>query len=246
MSTDVEHPLEFLPELALGVLPAVDAAPVRMHMAGCESCRAEYEDMARVVAMLPLVVSDVSPSEAVKAGLMERIGREPQPIVRRPQRPRLWAAVAAAAAVLIAGAGLAGFAIGQSGGNEGELQTRLRRQGTLVQAAARGTMLTSEATNGDAWASLVRAPGATWGYVWVDGLPELPSGKAYQAWFTHDGKTFEPSATFAVSKGGVWVWAGTQIENYAGLGLTIEDAAGGKTPSADPFVKIALRGGEAW
>lgn len=243
MSTDVEHPLEFLPELALGVLPAIDATPVLAHLAGCESCRAEHEEMARVVALLPLAASDVSPSETVKAGLLERIAREPRPIVRPLRRLRRWSAVAAAAAVLLAGALLAGYAIGQSGGNERELQVRLRRQATLVQAAAKGTMLTSEATNGDAWASLVRAPGATWGYVWVDGLPELPRGKAYQAWFTRDGKTFEPSATFAVSKGGVWVWADTQIENYAGLGLTIEDAAGGKTPSADPFVKIALGGG---
>jgi hypothetical protein len=107
-------------------------------------------------------------------------------------------------------------------------------------------MLTSEATNGGAWAAFVRAPGATWGYVWVDGLPALPSGKAYQAWLTRDGKTFEPSATFDVSKGGVWVWADAQLESYAGLGLTIEDAKGARTPSEEPFVKVAFDGSGVW
>ncbi len=246
MSTELEHPLGFLPELALGVLPAIDATSVSAHLSGCASCRAEHAEIARVVGMLPLAATDVSPSETVKAGMLERISREPRTMVGRGERYGWWSAVAASGAVLLMAGTLAGFAIGRSGGNEDQLRTQLKRQGALVQAAARGTMLTSEATDGDAWAALVRAPGATWGYVWVDGLPALPTGKAYQAWFTHDGKSFEPSATFGVSKGGVWVWAGGEVESYAGLGITIEDAEGAKTPTAEPFVKVAIGGSGLW
>jgi predicted anti-sigma-YlaC factor YlaD len=244
----MEHPLEFLPELALGVLPAIDAAAVVAHISTCESCRAEHDEMARVTAMLPLATADLTPSQAVKAGLMERISREPRATVPLRRQPWRWSGAAASAAALLAVGTLAGFVIGQSrsGSNEDQLQAQIRRQSSLVQAAAKGTMLTSEATNGGAWAAVVRAPGATWGYVWVDGLPTLPTGKVYQAWFTRDGKAFEPSATFTFSEGGVWVWADSQIDSYAGLGLTIEDAAGGKTPSEDPFVKVAFGGSSVW
>ncbi len=246
MSTENEHPLEYLPDLALGVLPSLDAAPVLAHLAACESCRAEHEEMTRVVALLPLATSDLAPSQTVKAGLMERISREPRATVRSEQRYGWWGAVAASAATLLVAGSLAGFVIGRSGGNEDQLETQLRRQGNLVQAAAKGTMLTSEATSGETWAAVVRAPGATWGYVWVDGLPALPAGKVYQVWFTRDGKTFEPSGTFDFSEGGVWVRADSRLDSYAGLGLSVEDAAGRKTPSEDPFVKVVFGGSGVW
>jgi hypothetical protein len=246
VSTELEHPLEFLPELALGVLPAIDATSALAHLAGCESCRAEYEQMTRVVALLPLAASDGAPSAAVKSGMLDRIAREPRPMVRSRRRYGVWGAVAASAAALLVAGSLTGFVIGHSGNSAGQLQAELQRQTALVQAAAKGAMLTSEATNGGAWAAVVRAPGATWGYVWVDGLPALPAGKVYQAWFTRDGKTFEPSATFRFSEGGVWVQADSRLDSYAGLGLTIEDGAGGKTPSGDPFVKVAFDGTGVW
>jgi anti-sigma factor RsiW len=248
VSTENEHPLEFLPELALGVLPSIDATPVLVHLAGCESCRAEHGEMTRVAELLPLAASDISPSAAVKSGLMERISREPRAMVSRERRIGWWGAVAASAAALLVAGSLAGFAFGRSGNDNKstQLETELRRQTVLVQAAAKGTMQSSEAWYEGAWAAVVRAPGATWGYVWVDGLPTLPDGKVYQAWFTRDGKTFEPSATFAFSEGGVWVRADSRLDSYAGLGLTIEDAAGGKWPSEDPFVKVAFGGSGIW
>jgi hypothetical protein len=194
--------------------------------------------MARVVSLLPLAAPDLAPSPAVKSGLMERIAREPRPMVGRGKRLAWWAAIAASAAVLLATGSITGYLVGNSGNDDSQLQAELRRQKALVQAAAKGTMVMSEGRDGEAWAAVVRAPGATWGYVWVDGLPALPEGKVYQTWLTHDGTTFQPGATFDFSKGGVWVQAQSAFDSYAGLALTVENSGGQPTPSGAMIVKV--------
>ncbi|MDZ7727947.1 MAG: anti-sigma factor [Dehalococcoidia bacterium] len=72
----------------------------------------------------------------------------------------------------------------------------------------------------------------------VEGLPSLPEGKAYQAWFTPDGETFEPSDVFRESRGGVWLSASQDMGQYAAAAFTIEDEDGAEAPTQDPFVVI--------
>jgi hypothetical protein len=247
VSTEREHPVDYLPELALGALPETEAAPIREHLEGCATCMADYTDMARVANFLPLAADDVAPSPAVKASLMERIARQPGPIEPRAHRPLWPAAVAASAAILLIAGALAGFLVGRTQNDEDALRAQIaalrasgQRDSSLVQAAARGTLQTSEARQGDAWAAFVRAPGSTWGYVWVDGLPPLPAGKAYQAWFSRDGLAYEPNAVFEVSKGGVWLWTDSKLDQYQDLQLTIEDAGGAKSPGADVILAVDL------
>jgi hypothetical protein len=74
----------------------------------------------------------------------------------------------------------------------------------------------------------------------VNDLPALPAGKAYQAWFTKDGATFEPSTVFTNASGGIWIAAGDSVDAYAAMGLTIEDAAGVAAPTQSPFLVIEL------
>lgn len=249
MSTEREHPVDYLPELALGALPELEAAPIREHLEECAACRADYSEMARVADLLPFATDDVTPSPAVKVSLMERIARHPRPIERPGRRWRWSAAVAASAALLlIAGAGV-GFLVGRTENDDDALRSEIaalrasgQRDASLVQAAARGTLQTSEARQGDAWAAFVRAPGATWGYVWVDGLPPLPVGKTYQAWFSRDGRSYEPNAVFEVSKGGVWLWTESKLDQYRYLQLTIEEIHGGETPGPQPILTVDLGG----
>ncbi len=243
MPTEGEHPLEFLPELALGVLPDIDAIPVRRHLEVCGSCRAEHDEMARVAALLPMAAPDIEPSPAVKAAVLDRIAREPRRIDARRERPyRWWAATAAAGVALIVAASAAGWLIGRRQNDVAGLRTEIGRQASLVQAAAKGTMQTSDAREGDAWAAFVRAPGATWGYAWVAGLPPLPAGKVYQAWFSRDGASYEPSALFDIQKGGVWLWADSRLDDYTELELTVEDAHGAPAPTSPAVISIRLDG----
>jgi predicted anti-sigma-YlaC factor YlaD len=70
MSTDQDHPLEFLAELALGVLPESDAPAIRDHLSTCDSCRTEYETMERAALLLPYAVEDTEPGPQVRESLM--------------------------------------------------------------------------------------------------------------------------------------------------------------------------------
>ena len=75
---DIEHPLDYLPELALGVLAEEEAMPIRTHLATCASCRAEFEVMNAAVRMLPFAVQEVEPPAGTRDGLMKRIAAEPR------------------------------------------------------------------------------------------------------------------------------------------------------------------------
>ncbi len=247
MSTELEHPLDYLPELALGVLPETDAAPVRSHLASCDSCAAEYAEMTRVAGFLPLATLHAEPSPTVKAGLMQRIAHEPRQI-RPAVRVRWWLAVAAAAAILLGSGLAAGLVIGRSQNDEANLRAQVeaaraetKRETLLAAAAARGTLQSSDARDGSAWAAFVRAPGASWGYAWVNGLPPLGSGQSYQAWFSKDGETYEPSAAFGVNSGGVWLWADSSIDTYTELALTVENSVGDSAPKGPVVLKVDLQ-----
>lgn len=232
-----EHPSDFLPELALGVLPAPDTEALHLHIASCATCRAEYEEMSRVANMLPLAAVDVEPDAAVRDALMERIAREPRPLLRSrrgPGLPRWWGA--AAAALLVASAGAGGFLLGRDGGDGPGSGSR---EAALIEAAARGTLVSTRFSDGDASATFLRAPGQSAGFAWVQNLPPLPSGKAYQAWFIR-GAAAEPSTVFSTVDGGVWLHARSDVAEYSGIGLTVEDLGGADSPSQAPFMLISL------
>lgn len=245
----MEHPLDYLPELALGALPEMEVVAIRQHLGVCPQCRSEYEGMAEVAAVLPLAAVRVEPSLAVKTGLMQRIAHEPRPMSARLVRRRWWVSIAAAAALLLASGVAVGLIIGRHQNDEAALRAQLqavsaeaKRNTLLAQAAARGTLQASNSRQGSAWASFVRAPGATWGYVWVSGLPQLSGGETYQAWFSRDGGAYEPSAVFVLNSGGIWLWANSAIDNYQELELTMERSGSASTPGSQVVLTVDLHG----
>ncbi len=239
--TETPHPVDLLPELALGVLPEEDAATVRAHLADCPSCEAEFAEMRRVALLLPLAAEDTAPSPAVKDGLLERIAREPRalpaPVARRRTLP--WFAAAAAGVALLVVGGAVGYVLNSS--DNSDLKQEIARQGDLVEAVARGNASTAHTTSGDVQMAFLRAPGASEGFAWVEGMPTLPSGKAYEAWFSKDGKTFEPSTVFTTDNGGVWIDAGSDLGGFAAMAFTIEDAGGSQQPTQAPFAVMDLK-----
>jgi predicted anti-sigma-YlaC factor YlaD len=240
--TDEQHAVDLLPELALGVLPEDEADTLRQHLAGCESCRAEFEEMERVARLLPLAAADVSPSPAVKEGLLERIEHEPRPLVPREtaHRPRWWiGAVAAAVAALVVIGGIGGYLLRGDSDTAGQ---DAGRDAQLLASVAQGSAATAKAGSGGLQLSFLRSPGAAEGFAWVQSFPALPEGKAYQAWFTKDGTTFEPGEVFSTENGGVWLKASSDLGDYAAMAFTIEDSAGVKEPTQAPFVVVPLSG----
>jgi hypothetical protein len=227
-----------LAELALGVLPEPVAAPIREHLEGCESCRAEYETMVGAARLLPFAADEIEPPAAVRSGLMERIATEPRPLRRRviPAWQR-FTAIAAAAAVLIAAGGFAGYLVTRD--DSSGLKAENGRQRELVEHVAQGDARRDTAEQGGAKAALVYAPNSTSAFAWVEGMPALPAGKAYQAWFIADGAP-QPSTVFSSGQGGVWLSSPGDVAKFAAMAFTIEDDGGAQKPSQAPFMVVTL------
>jgi len=241
--TEQEHPLEFLPELALGVLAEADAPGIRDHLAGCETCRAEYEAMLDAARLLPFAVEQVEPSPAIRESLMERIASEPtvlRPRVSQPSRPawQRFAAIAAAVAVLVVAGGVAGAVLNNS--DSSGLEAEVQQQGRLVQAVARGEAARGTAEQNGATAMLVYAPGTDAAFAVLEGLPALPEGKAYQAWFI-DGAVPRSAGVFSQTDQGIWLDSDGDVGRFAAMALTIEDRKGAAAPTQDPFVVVDMR-----
>lgn len=238
--TEQEHPIEFLPELALGVLAEDDAPGIREHLANCPSCQAEYEVMAEAARILPYAVEEVEPAPELRDGLMQRIATEPRVMRARPSRPawQRYAQIAAAAAVFLVLGAFAGSMLW--GADDGDLKDENARSGAFVQAIAQGNARRDTAESGDSRAMVVYVPGHTSAFVWVEGMPALPSGKAYQAWFI-DGAAPRPSTVFSARSGGVWLESPSDVAGFSAIGLTVEDEDGARTPSQDPFMEVKLR-----
>lgn len=240
--TEQEHPLEYLPELALGVLGEDEAARVRAHLATCDSCRAEHELMSEAARMLPFAVQDADPAPAQRDALMERIASEPRvlrPGTKRARPTWQWVgAVAAAAALFLAIGGLVGVTL--FGGTDGSVRAERDNQRELVQAVAQGTASRETAEQGSTKATLVYAPGTDSAFAWLEGLPALPAGKTYQAWFIGDSAPV-PANTFAGAGEGVWLESPAAVDSFAAFALTIEDKGGATAPTQDPFVVVSLK-----
>ncbi|MEX0781941.1 MAG: anti-sigma factor [Dehalococcoidia bacterium] len=239
MTEHDEHPVDLLPELALGVLDERDAAALRAHLAGCASCRSEHHELMRVAQLLPFAAEDREPSPATRAAVMDRIASEPQrlPLRDRVIRPRwpMFGAAAAAGVLLLALGGIGGWLLG--GDDDSALEDELARQQVVVNAAADGTLRSARAQAGDARATLLTVPGSADAFVMMSNAPSLTAGKRYQAWYIRGGSP-EPGEVFEDASG-VWLRAaeGT-LDDYGAVAFTIEDEGGALQPSQDPFMVI--------
>lgn len=251
MTDPNDHPVDLLPELALGLLAAEEAARVEDHLAACEECAGEFAEMRRVAEIRPSAAEEIAPAPS---GPLERIANEPQdtaldgenePVPIEEKRRgagtiALWAsAIAAAVALTMIAGGFVGYALRDA--NPSGTERDAQRQGELVQAFAEGNVAVSETTSGGVSAKLLRAPGQSEGFAWVSGMPSLADGKAYQAWFTKDGKSFEPSGTFTTSHGGTWLGAAGSLDGYSAMAFSIEDSAGAKQLTQAPFIVVNLK-----
>lgn len=81
-----QHLDDALAELALGTLPVDDQARAEAHVAYCARCRDELSATREALAGLTLALTPVTPSPAVRSGLLAALAATPQ---ERPQeRPQ--------------------------------------------------------------------------------------------------------------------------------------------------------------
>ena len=130
-----EHAVDDLPELALGLLDGDAQTRALTHVEGCDRCRRELDELVRAVEAVVLAGPTAEPPPGFESAVLARIA---SPARRRPARLQ-W--LAAAAAAVLAVAGLAGVV--------------LRADGSAPPAAVASVLLSTDAGAPVGWAWLL-------------------------------------------------------------------------------------------
>lgn len=163
---------------------------------------------------------------------------------RTDGRPGAWGVLGAAAAVLAVV--LMGAWIVTSIQQQGDANQRLALLRSAVAAAAdpAGNVAVLEDTDAGV-AGYAVFPADDPGYIVIDGLPDIPTGQAYQAWFLSGGV---PTSAGLLSVGDDGLAVVTQLEPVPGtdiVALTVEDLPGAEAPTSDPILVGELRAATA-
>jgi anti-sigma-K factor RskA len=223
---------------ALGALPQLEAELLERHLAGCEGCRGELEELRVVTAAMARSVPQVEPPPSLKANLMRTVIeeaslREGEHRPARDERGRLgtWiqglrppVAIAAALGILALGVviGAAADQIAQGPGSR-----------TIAAQIDRKAMPTGRAAlkigDGERTATLELA-----------GAPQPPAGKQYQLWIQR-GKTIERGPAFTPgSNGTVDEPVPGGVRDADAVLVTVERAGGAPAPTGTPIMRFTV------
>ena len=251
--------------LALGALPAGEAAALRAHLEDCDECRAEYRalraaaDALGYTALAGPVELDELRSARMRANVLRAIREdavapvvEPRPLAAPRRQP--WAAYLAIAAsfavALLSAVNNAALrserdadqqriaALQQAVAAQAKSESELRDR--LNESDARLAALLSP--NGKHFAipqgEVIESGGRI--FLALHSLPPLAPNKVFQAWTVAKGATgVSPSITFrADGHGTALVELPEPADNLAAVALTVEPAGGSKKPTSKPsFVR---------
>lgn len=258
--TDARHVSQ--EDLALAALQALsqdESAAVREHLSKCGKCQTELASVRGDLAAVALSVDQKELPAGARERFVQRIAAEKHPnppavriaqpisIERSPRfRRAAWTGWVAAAAVLIAAAVLGS----QVSLLKQRLQERDSRIAALLASKSRAEQVTELLTSPAAQRVLLTAPKtppAPSGRVvylpshgelilQANNLAPVPGGKTYELWvIPADGSAPIPAGLFrpdAAGNGSVVMPSIPQGVSAKAFGVTMEDRAGSKTPTA--------------
>ena len=222
----------------LGALPELEAELLEKHLAGCESCRSEIEELRPVTAAMARSVPQVEAPPALKASLMEivnaeaaaRSGETAEP--RRSRERRSFGSwFAGLQPRLATGMALAVLALGVAVGiGVDKLTTGENANTTTVAAQIDRKLMPS----GDA---LLAVKGKS-AQLELTGAPQPPTGRVYQLWFQH-GKTIERGGTFRPQADGSYR-ADVSVADTDAVMVTVERVGGAPAPTGPPVMQFRV------
>jgi anti-sigma-K factor RskA len=227
MTDDEREELEeMIGVYALDATDDVERARIERYLADHPEARRElarYED-----ALAALVTDEIAaePPPGAWSGIAERVAAAPRPATaKRPHRARAWLAVAAAVLVIALAGTFAAVRIGGGPSRASQMAAAQRDP-----AAGTGSLAGSA---GEAPVAL-RPDGR--GYLDVDALAPLPSGKVYQLW-SLDGPKPVSLGVLDTNSG---VATFTTAPDTRSLALTVEAAPGAAQPTSAPVAQTVL------
>jgi anti-sigma-K factor RskA len=221
---------------ALGALDAETCERLERHLDECSECRAALQSYQDVTGLLPFALPMQAPPPGARAVLLARARvATPEPGLTdfvRDLVPRTRARFMALAAALLIGILAAsgtgyliserndtagGPGIGWSGTIDGYL---VPMSGSDAAPSAVGQLIVYR---GDDRTILL-----------VSDLPPLPPGQEYEFWFVYPDQRHVKCAMFTVDENGqsiVRVRIPGHIEQFVGIGVTVEPAGGSSEPT---------------
>lgn len=222
----IPHDDSMLELVAAHALGAIDAASaecqaVREHLRTCATCREEYRIASAAAAAVGMSASETPPPQ-----LRERVLRALPPRVAAPaivplRRSRAWfVGVGTAAAVLLAAA----------------IWFAQQHRVSMWAAACVPTAVNCHASG------LLTMSGPHQLHLDVTGLPDLPAGKAYQAWVIVPGSAPKPEPVLKpTAQGGGSVDIPFTPPKGTIVALTVEPAGGSSQPTSKPFLTATVQ-----
>lgn len=233
MTQPAGHPIEFLPELALGVLGGAEAQAIREHLQSCSACREEFAELERVAGLLPLAAEAPAPGPGLREALLRRARDERR---RRPHiAPPRWTLGLAAGLLLLAAGSLLGW-LAAPRSPAGEASDLARRDALLAAAARGDTIRAGVSAPGGISASVLVDPVGGLAIAVLDGLPQAPEGRTYQGWLL-EGQEARPAGLLP-GDGSLFLAPGGDFRRFTAFALTLEAAGGVPAPTGAPLIVV--------
>jgi anti-sigma-K factor RskA len=222
------HPHPDLAGYVLGALDPGEQAAFEQHLAGCDTCRAEVEELQGLPALLDRAAPPIEVPPRLRERTFAAVERAAASKRRRGPLLRL-AAVAAALVVALVG----GVVVSQLGGDRGQVIA-------LALSAQPGK-------TGRATVELRREADGVAVDMEVSGLAPNPPGSVYECWFVGPGDTLQQpnrvsAGTFTVGSGGrasLHMHSAADLRRFPVMGVTLETDAGNPVRTGEKILGSA-------
>lgn len=218
---------------ALGALDEDERDAFESHLDSCPTCAEELDGFVATTVRLGEAVA-TEPPAGLRASILAAAAQTPQErptvVAMRPRslRKRLPSLIAAAA-VVVAAAGVAGYVVEHQ-----QVQDVQAEQSNVEQVMTASDAVTAESQLGTASMRLVHSASHDALVLTVSGLPAL-TNETYQLWTVRDGVT--KSAGLVDHTDLVYV---DQVDGVEQLALTVEPAGGSERPTSLPLATMQL------
>lgn len=222
---------------ALGALGEDEAAALRDHLATCEECRLELEQLAVVSEALSRGVPPLAAPPELRARVLAAVVAEPRRLPepgaiapsRAPRRrvPRFAFQISVAAALALA----LGLLVGTLALAPGSPQTHV--VAALVAPAQRWGVARAPVAQ-------LRETGTTAELV-VSRMPPAPAGKVYEVWVKRDNRAEPTDALFNPNSGGqATVAVPLSLRGAQAVLVTAERSGGSRVPTMAPLITASI------
>jgi len=233
---------------ALHALPIDEVESFEQHLAVCEACQSEVDEIRETATRLGEAASVPAPAD-LKARVLDRIrdvrplppvvtAAADAPVVResRFQRwvPRVAVGLAAAASVV---AVALGFELREARQDLSEAQQHSAEMNDML-GAVDIEVVRSDSDDFSGTVILSRAQDAA--MLMVHGMAAAPTGQVYQLWFIGDSGARPAGFMPDMADSGMMTYAAHGLGDASSLGMTLEPAGGSEQPTTDPVMMIEL------